>query len=106
MSERRMGQLAETFTTEDWRQWQGKTVNGEFPLRHYLGGSTRSAVFLTEYNVREPQPAAIKLIDANSPGAERQLKSWEIAATLSHPNLIRLFQMGAAGLVTGNSSTL
>jgi len=93
-----MGQLAETFTTEDWRQWQGKTVNGEFPLRRYLGGSARSAVFLTEYDDREPQPAAIKLIDANSPDAERQLKSWEIAATLSHPNLIRLFQMGHCGI--------
>lgn len=81
--------------TETWEQWVGQSVNGKFRLRRYLGGSEHSAVFLTDYDDREPQSAAIKLIAENAPDAERQLDSWRLAATvLSHPHLIQLFQAG------------
>ncbi len=81
--------------TETWEQWVGQSVNGKFCLRRYLGGSEHSAVFLTDYDDREPQSAAIKLIAENAPDAERQLDSWRLAATvLSHPHLIQLFQAG------------
>ncbi len=81
--------------TETWEQWVGQSVNGKFRLRHYLGGSEHSAVFLTDYDDREPQSAAIKLIAENAPDADRQLDSWRLAATvLSHPHLIQLFQAG------------
>lgn len=81
--------------TETWEQWVGQSVNGKFCLRRYLGGSEYSAVFLTDYDDREPQSAAIKLIAENAPDAERQLDSWRLAATvLSHPHLIQLFQAG------------
>jgi TonB family protein len=81
--------------TETWKQWEGQSVNGKFRLRKYLGGSEHSAVFLTDYDDREPHSAAIKLIPENVPDAERQLDSWRLAATaLSHPHLIQLFQAG------------
>lgn len=81
--------------TETWQQWVGESVNGKFRLRRYLGGSAHSAVFLTDYDDREPHSAAIKLIAENAPDAERQLDSWRLAATvLSHPHLIQLFQAG------------
>ncbi len=81
--------------TEAWGQWVGQSVNEKFRLRRYLGGSEHSAVFLTDYDDREPQTAAIKLIAENAPDAERQLDSWRLAATvLSHPHLIQLFQAG------------
>ncbi len=81
--------------TETWEQWVGQSVNGKFCLRRYLGGSEHSAVFLTDYDDREPQSAVIKLIPENAPDAERQLDSWRLAATvLSHPHLIQLFQAG------------
>lgn len=81
--------------TETWEQWVGQSVNGKFCLRRYLGGSQYSAVFLVDYDDREPQSAVIKLIPENAPDAERQLDSWRLAATvLSHPNLIQLFQAG------------
>ncbi len=81
--------------TETWEQWVGQSVNGKFRLRRYLGGSEHSAVFLTDYDDREPQSAAIKLIAENAPDAERLLDSWRLAATvLSHPHLIQLFQAG------------
>jgi TonB family protein len=79
---------------EAWKKWEGQVVNGEFPLRQYLGGSERSAVFLTGRGEHEPQPLAIKLILASAENPELQLSWWELAAKLSHPHLLRLFQRG------------
>ena len=79
--------------TESWKQFQGHTVNGEFELREYLGGSARGAAFLTEY---DHQAAAIQLISENAPDKERQLASWQLGTEVSHPNLIRVFQVGLA----------
>jgi TonB family protein len=73
-------------------------VNGRFPLRQYLGGSEKSAVFLTERRGQESQKAAIKLVVADSPKPEIQLSRWEAAAKLSHPHLLRLFETGRCQL--------
>jgi TonB family protein len=95
MSQQYQDQLAKVPMTETWEQWVGQSVNGKFSLRRYLGGSEHSAVFLIDYDDREPQSAVIKLIPENAPDAERQLDSWRLAATvLSHPHLIQLFQAG------------
>jgi len=83
---------------EAWKQWEGRVVIGGFQLRQYLGASDHSAVFLTERGEREPQKAAIKLISADPSNAELQLSRWRLAAKLSHPHLIRLFQMGRCQL--------
>jgi TonB family protein len=77
--------------TEAWKTWEGRTVDGKFPLRRWLGGSDHSAVFLTDLG--GSQKAVIKLIAA-SLNADRQLSRWTVAAKLSHPHLIRLFEMG------------
>jgi TonB family protein len=77
--------------TEAWKTWEGRTVDGKFPLRRWLGGSDHSAVFLTDLG--GSQKAVIKLIAA-SLNADRQLSRWAVAAKLSHPHLIRLFEMG------------
>ncbi len=81
--------------TEVWKQWQGKTVNEEFHLDMYLGGTQHAGVFLTHFSPRDPQKAAIKLLSETPPDAENQLASWQFASTLSHPNLIRIFQSGS-----------
>jgi TonB family protein len=77
--------------TEAWKTWEGRTVEGKFPLRRWLGGSDHSAVFLTDLG--GAQKAVIKLIAA-SLNADRQLSRWATVARLSHPHLIRLFEMG------------
>ena len=83
---------------EAWKQWEGQVVNEEFSLVRYLGGSEHSAVFLTKRDDREPQEVAIKLTLANTEDPELQLSWWELAAKLSHPNLLRLFQRGRCQL--------
>jgi len=74
-----------------WQQWDGRIVNGRFPLRQYLGGSEHSAVYLTEI---EGARAAIKLIPADAPNAQAQAASWRLAGQLSHPNLARILEAG------------
>lgn len=77
--------------TQAWKRWEGQTVGGAFPLREFLGRSEASAVFLTE---RQGQRAAIKLVQADGSTAEPVLERWKQVAQLSHPHLIRLFEMG------------
>ncbi len=91
MSEEYKGQIAEASMLETWKRWPGQTVNGEFQLREYLGGSAHGAVYLTDY---DRHPAAIHLVSESSPDKERQLASWQLATELSHANLTRIFQVG------------
>jgi TonB family protein len=85
---------------ESWKRWQGRTVDGRFPLQNYLGSSDHSAVFLT---VTQPsgdgsEKAAIKLIPAGAVDANHQFLRWKAASELSHPNLIRIFEAGRGEL--------
>jgi serine/threonine protein kinase len=79
---------------EVWTRWENQVVNGVFPLRRLLGCSEHSAVFLTEYKSKNLPDAAIKLMRSDGLQAKAQLKHWKAAAALSHPHLVRLFEMG------------
>lgn len=74
--------------------WEGQVIDGKFPLLQWLGGSEPSTVFRTELASPSPQKAAIKLIAVDPADAERQLSRWQVAATLSHPHLLRIFHVG------------
>jgi outer membrane biosynthesis protein TonB len=78
--------------SEVWTEWEGQVVNGLFPLRRFLGGSNHSAVFLTEYKAANVADVAIKFVPADAPPTD--LVQWGAAATLSHPHLLRLFDVG------------
>jgi len=86
--------------SESWQAWVGRTVDGRFPLLSYLGGSDHSAVFLTlaHGGVGDAKKAAIKLIPAEAADAETQLLRWKTASELTHPNLIRIFEVGRCEL--------
>ena len=47
--------------TSIWKQLGGQLINGEYRLKHPLGTSDHSAVFLTELLGRETSKAVIKL---------------------------------------------
>jgi outer membrane biosynthesis protein TonB len=80
--------------TETWAKWESQTVNGVFPLRRFLGKSSHSVVFLTEYAAGNVAEAAIKLIPENPALTESQLSQWRRVAAMPHPHLIRLFDSG------------
>jgi TonB family protein len=81
-------------TTQTQSFLQGEVVDGKYHLRQYLGGSDHGAVFLTEYGSLRPQKAAIKLVRVRPGNAELQLSRWRLAANLSHPHLVRIFDLG------------
>ena len=84
--------------TERWKEWEGRLVDGQFPLRKWLGGSDHSAVFLTESGTANPAQSVVKLITAEGFDARfdanMQLLLWAETAKLSHPRLIRLYTHG------------
>ena len=84
--------------TEDWTKWEGLIIDRVFPLRRYLGKSSHSVVFLTEHTAHDLPDAAIKLIPVDPAMEEAQLSRWRIAAALSHPHLIRIFDSGRCRL--------
>jgi TonB family protein len=83
---------------EVWKTWEGRVVDGKFPLRHLLGGSDHSAVFLTERPGHGSKKFALKLIPADAGDADRQLVRWRTAAQLSHPHVIPIYETGRCGL--------
>jgi len=83
---------------EVWTRWEGQIVKGIFPLRRFLGCSDKGAVFLSEYNTGKTSDVAIKIVPAVGSQAEARLAHWRAAAALSHPNLVRLFDMGRCQL--------
>jgi len=87
----------ETALAPDWPEWQGAVINGVYPLRRLLNGSDHSAVFLTECKAREVPDAAVKIIPAERVTLA-QLSHWRMAADLSHPHLIQLFDAGLCQL--------
>lgn len=74
--------------------WEGRNVNGVFPLRRFLGSSNHSSVFLTESSVEGFLNAAIKLVPADPAHSQLQLWQWKTASTFSHPHLMRLLDSG------------
>jgi TonB family protein len=87
----------ETALAPDWPEWQGAVINGVYPLRRLLNGSDHSAVFLTECKARDVPDAAVKIIPAERVTLA-QLAHWRMAADLSHPHLIQLFDAGLCQL--------
>jgi TonB family protein len=81
---------------EDWTKWESLIVNGTFPLLRFLGKSNHSVVFLTEAS--GSAKAAIKLIPADPLQTEARLSAWRAVAALSHPHLIRIFDVGQCEL--------
>jgi len=76
--------------------WEGRTVDGKFPLLEWVGGWAHRCVFLT---VRQAlQKANIKLIVAGEEDADRYLAKWETARALSHPSLVQMMETGRSAI--------
>jgi TonB family protein len=84
--------------TETATQWVGQVVDGKYQLGQFVGATDHSAVFVTECAQPDVRKAVIKLVPADAVEASGQLGRWKQAAKLSHPNLIRIFDMGRCEL--------
>src|SRR5215469_6476892 len=80
---------------ETWKSWEGRVVEGKFPLRQWLGGSDHSVVFLTESANLPSQKIAIKLIPVEAGKTEAHLSRLLLTKKLSHPHLLRTYESGS-----------
>jgi eukaryotic-like serine/threonine-protein kinase len=76
-----------------WKLCEGQVIDNKFRLRHLLGSTDDSAVFLTQLATPQSEKAVIKFITAG-PTADNQISLWLRIMQLSHPNLLRLFDVG------------
>jgi hypothetical protein len=77
-----------------WAKLETHVVNGAFPLQRCVGSTDHSGVFLTQSTKHAPSAVALKLIPFDPESAEAQLSRWRAAAGLSHPHLLRIFEVG------------
>jgi TonB family protein len=80
--------------------WAGRVIDGRFSLLQWLGSSDWSHVFLTELEGQGSQRAAIKLMSAYASDSGAHLSRWQVATTLSHPHLMRIFHTGRCQINT------
>ncbi|MET0291361.1 MAG: TonB family protein [Steroidobacteraceae bacterium] len=78
----------------DWAQLETHVVNGAFPLQRCVGSTDHSGVFLTQATKHAPSAVALKLVPDTADSSEALLDAWRVAAGLSHPHLLRIFEVG------------
>jgi len=78
-------------TDSGWAAWQGRVIGNRYRLGRRIGESDDSAVFATTRNQTE---VAIKLEIADPAELEKLLGRWRRAAGLSHPHLLRIYEVG------------
>lgn len=83
--------------TDAWKAWEGRVVDEKYPLRQWLGGSDRNAVFLTDRPGKPSEKAAIKLMDSNGDG-DREVARLRTATKLSHPHLLSIYDAGRCAM--------
>lgn len=79
---------------EQWKDWEGQTVDGKFLLRQFLASTDHSAVFLTQLAGPQARNAALKFVSADTPAADARLPLWKRAAQLTHSNLLAVYDSG------------
>src|ERR1041385_5585453 len=85
--------------------WEGRVVEGKYPLLELLGSGPHGPVFRTKLPGPNQQPAAIKLISLRSSNPEAQLSRLRAASQLSHPHLLKIFEVGACQIKGDRKST-
>lgn len=76
---------------ELWTEYEGRTIDGAFPLAKLLQPEGRSAFFSTPNG--SGMPTVIRLIESHFDDDEI-LARWRGVAALNHPNLVKLKKFG------------
>jgi hypothetical protein len=74
-----------------WTEYEGRTIDGVYPLTKLIRPEGRSAFFSTSNGTGVP--TVIRLIESHFDG-EEILARWRGVATLNHPNLVALKSFG------------
>jgi eukaryotic-like serine/threonine-protein kinase len=72
--------------------WEGRVVEGRFPLLKRLVGTENCGLYFTA--LQGMQEAIIQLIATDEAHADIDVAQWTFAMSLSHPNLAKVFAAG------------
>jgi len=72
--------------------WEGRVVEGRFPLLKRLGGNENFGSYLTV--LQGLHEAVIELISTDSAQEDADLAQWDLAMSLSHPHLEKILARG------------
>ncbi len=72
--------------------WEGRVVEGRFPLLKWLGDTKNCGVYLTV--LQGLQEAVIRLISTDGAEADAIVAQWDFAMSLSHPHLEGILARG------------
>lgn len=78
--------------TRYWNQLEGVSLAGRHWLKQCLTSTADDAWYLTRYDV--DTDAAVRVIPANTKGAEEQLEMWRTAMDFDHPHIVRMLDAG------------
>jgi len=81
-------------------EWVGRVVDGKFTLLEWSGASPSGGFFLAELDGLPWKKAAVELVAADAEEAPALTVAWALAASLSHPHLIRLIDSGRCAIDT------
>ena len=76
--------------------WEGRVVEGRFPLLERLDGTDHRASYLTA--LKGMQEAVIHLILVGDAEADSAAAQWEFARTLAHPHLEKILASGRCSI--------
>jgi hypothetical protein len=74
-----------------WTEYEGRTIDGVYPLTKLIRPEGRSAFFTTSNGTGVP--TVIRLIESHFDG-DQILTRWRGVAALNHPNLVKLKKFG------------
>ena len=78
-----------------WTEYEGRTIDGVYPLTKLIRPEGRSAFFSTSNGTGVP--TVIRLIESHFDD-EEILVRWRGIQVLNHPNLVKLIQFGRVTL--------
>src|ERR1700739_171063 len=84
---------------ELWTEYEGRTIDGLFPLTKLLRPEGRSAFFLTSNG--NGVPRVIRLVEPHF-DEDEILARWRGVAALNHPNILKLEKFGQVELEDGS----
>ncbi len=88
------GRRSSTSISGVWARLEGQVIEGQFHCVAFSAARSTAVCSLRSRRSVGPSEVALKLVTLHGSRVDSQLARWHTAAALSHPNLMRLLDVG------------
>jgi hypothetical protein len=85
--------------TRNWYDLEGVSLDERYWLKHCLSSTPDDAWYLIRFDTT--RDAVVRVLPADSPGADEQLATWRAAMAFEHPHIVRMLDAGRAETEAG-----